>query len=251
MSKKRTCAYCGRETVPEKEHVFPESWYPSTTPENLDKVHVPSCHACNRRWRETEEHFAFDVWLGLSPEYEEVKGVVDSFIRSFSIARGQNAPDARKRMKKALALQRTMLWVDPRPGAPRRVVRLESGVFAPRSPARRLQPKVRSGMAEKFIRGLHYAETEQCLPTDLTVETCQARGHMMVPSESDAEFWNFVDVVPLDRSVAPAFLYGRVHTLERSAWRFLLWGQVTLLAFASPGIDPATIPPDAVARSRP
>jgi hypothetical protein len=53
---KGRCVHCRKE-VPERnwDHVFPKSWYPDTTPQNLEKWQIPSCIPCNRKYGKIEE----------------------------------------------------------------------------------------------------------------------------------------------------------------------------------------------------
>jgi hypothetical protein len=42
------CVHCGNELADEtRDHVFPASWYPSTTPPEVQRWTVPSCTKCN------------------------------------------------------------------------------------------------------------------------------------------------------------------------------------------------------------
>jgi hypothetical protein len=50
------CVYCLRffEKLT-SDHVFPESVYPDTTPENVRKIQVPACDECNQKFRKNED----------------------------------------------------------------------------------------------------------------------------------------------------------------------------------------------------
>jgi hypothetical protein len=43
------------------DHVFPKSWYPDTTPENLRKMQVPACDECNQKFRKIEDEFLQNI----------------------------------------------------------------------------------------------------------------------------------------------------------------------------------------------
>lgn len=48
---KGKCVHCLTDPVDRNwDHMFPKSWYPDTTPENLEKWQIPSCIACNARY---------------------------------------------------------------------------------------------------------------------------------------------------------------------------------------------------------
>jgi hypothetical protein len=53
------CIHCGAavdETT--KDHVFPASWYPETTPEEIQRWTAPSCGACNNRLGSIEKRYS-------------------------------------------------------------------------------------------------------------------------------------------------------------------------------------------------
>src|SRR5688572_29085181 len=56
--KNKPCGYCGAVTgMNEGEHVLPASIYPSTTPNELQRLKIAGCPTCNRGWANDEAHF--------------------------------------------------------------------------------------------------------------------------------------------------------------------------------------------------
>ena len=53
---KQKCIHCLQyfEELTE-DHIFPRSWYPESTPNNLEKWTAPSCDKCNKNLAEAEE----------------------------------------------------------------------------------------------------------------------------------------------------------------------------------------------------
>jgi len=50
------CIHCVRPTeAPEKDHVFPDSWCPDTTPSTVQRWTAPSCAECNRKFGQMEQ----------------------------------------------------------------------------------------------------------------------------------------------------------------------------------------------------
>lgn len=68
------------------DHVFPKSWYPDTTPENLNKWKVPSCRECNGELGTIEEEFFRLVGLCLDPDTPATQGIVPKVLRSMRAA---------------------------------------------------------------------------------------------------------------------------------------------------------------------
>jgi hypothetical protein len=243
---RRPCAYCGVVPGNEVEHVFPLSWYPDTTPAGLEKLKVPSCGQCNDGWERIEDALAFNLAVTISPSVPEAAGIAERQLKAINVAKAKNGWDRKRRAARAEKLLRTMKWLPPIVRGPRVWVQSTSGLTFNATPARQIDNKLWTGISEKFVRGLHHAETGAVLPQ---LDIGAVAGPLLLPNVAPEERKSCLSL-PLDRSVAPAFLYGRVHTVEVSAWRFAIWGQISLVALVTPGVDPATVPPDATARSR-
>ena len=54
-----------------KEHVFPKSWYPESTPNDLEKWKVPSCKRCNNEYSFYEQDLLIRLGLGLFKKNEK------------------------------------------------------------------------------------------------------------------------------------------------------------------------------------
>ncbi len=112
------------------------------------------------------------------------------------------------------------------------MVRTPEGLYFRASPARLVDAPLRRLMAEKLIRGLHYAETGVL-----------ALGRRHGPREDAHQQARAAGVArgggdprrhPAERQLGPGFSYGRLHATKVSLWAFLIWGQVLIIAFAVP-----------------
>ena len=74
------------------DHVFPEAWYPSTTPENLAKWKIPSCRRCNKDYGELEEDLLLRLGMCVSPDAAGAAGIGDRVLRSVDPAAARSAP---------------------------------------------------------------------------------------------------------------------------------------------------------------
>jgi hypothetical protein len=60
--RKGRCVHCLSDgVVLTDDHLFPKSWYPETTPLNLEKWKIPACRTCNHAYGRLEQ----DLFLGL------------------------------------------------------------------------------------------------------------------------------------------------------------------------------------------
>lgn len=92
------CVHCLREAAERNwDHVFPESWYPDTTPPNLSKWKIPSCIPCNSSLGEVEEEFMVLVALCLDPNAPASRSIVEKALRAINPSAATNLTDQRAR----------------------------------------------------------------------------------------------------------------------------------------------------------
>jgi hypothetical protein len=95
------CVHCLTEPVKRNwDHVFPVSWYPDSTPPNLEKWQVPSCIPCNSKYGKLESDFLSHIGLCLNASNVASKSIVEAALRSMKPQAGRNEHDAQRRLKK-------------------------------------------------------------------------------------------------------------------------------------------------------
>jgi hypothetical protein len=110
------CVHCLKDVEERNsDHVFPESWYPDSTPPNLEKWQIPSCIPCNTDYGKLEQGFLLKVGLCLDPFDLASASIVQKSLRSLNPAAGRDARDAQHRQAKrhkiiAEALQGACKW---------------------------------------------------------------------------------------------------------------------------------------------
>lgn len=88
------CVHCLKFSAERDwDHVFPESWYPETSPTDLYKWQVLSCIACNRELGRIEEEFLRLVALCLDPDNNASRGIVEKALRSLNPLAGRSPRD--------------------------------------------------------------------------------------------------------------------------------------------------------------
>jgi len=79
---------------------LPKSWYPDTTPENLEKWKIPSCKECNKQYGELEEDLLLRLGLCIGPEEARAAGISEKALRSIKPEYAKNDTDKRIRQGK-------------------------------------------------------------------------------------------------------------------------------------------------------
>ncbi len=118
MSKSGRCAHCLKlvERLT-SDHVFPQSWYPETTPPNLERWQMPACGPCNAKFGRIEERLLIRFGLCLDREDPRSRGIPNKALRALSPRHAKSEKDRRMRA----ALQKRILGsLVPRNAAPSR-----------------------------------------------------------------------------------------------------------------------------------
>lgn len=154
------CVHCLKEVEERNtDHVFPESWYPDSTPIDLEKWQIPSCIPCNDAYGRLEQDFLVKVGLCLDPYDPASKSIVEKSLRSLKPTAARNPRDAQHRLGKGKRILAQALQGDKIP---------DQGVFPglgdrwadiPGERTAILIPK-RSfeRITEKIVRGIFYIE---------------------------------------------------------------------------------------------
>ena len=80
------CIHCRTPlTNPTKDHVFPSSWYPDSTPANVQRWTAPSCKPCNKKFGVMEEDLLIRLSLCVDPRKQAALGVSKNALRAFGI----------------------------------------------------------------------------------------------------------------------------------------------------------------------
>ena len=88
------------------DHVFPESWYPDTTPSDIAKWKIPACHQCNKEYGELEQDLMIRIGLCIDPEAVESEGIVPKVLRSLNPNLAKNERDRKARQAKVAQIMR-------------------------------------------------------------------------------------------------------------------------------------------------
>lgn len=109
MKKSRSdrCVFCLKyfnEENPDDrrtdEHIFPKSWYPDSTPDNIEKWQVFSCHSCNEEYSKIEDNLFSRLGLCIPHNQAKTSGIPEKALRSLTPRYAKNKRDRKLRMAK-------------------------------------------------------------------------------------------------------------------------------------------------------
>jgi hypothetical protein len=153
------------------DHVFPESWYPDSSPENHYKWRIPSCIPCNSALGRIEEDFLRRVGLCLDPNNPASRSIVQKVLRAHRPAAGKSERDRNARAalrKRALseALEGAAIpQIGIYPGLGEKWGRRQEDQLALLVPADSFRR-----LTEKIVRGIFHVEDGKFIEPPFAVE---------------------------------------------------------------------------------
>lgn len=167
------CVHCLRYCeILSWDHVFPEAWYPNTTPPNIEKWKIPSCTRCNNDYGALENDLMVRFGFLLDPNEPSSMGIVDKAIRAIDPNAGKSGKDKKARAKKqreilGLALSGRDIpheSLHPQFG-------LHEGQLLESALAIRMPKGSINRLAEKIVRGILYLEEGVFVGEDYEIST--------------------------------------------------------------------------------
>jgi hypothetical protein len=82
------------------DHVFPRSWYPDSTPPNMEKWSIPTCHKCNSEHGGLENELLTQLAICVDPKAAASSRIVTRVLRGLDPKLAANEKDATARQRK-------------------------------------------------------------------------------------------------------------------------------------------------------
>jgi hypothetical protein len=110
------CVHCGLYfKALTWDHVFPKSWYPDTSPLDVEKWQIPSCKQCNKDYGKLEEELLIKIGLCLDPSDYRSSGIADKVLRALNPSFAHSNKDRRVREGKRRKILREAMQGDQIP----------------------------------------------------------------------------------------------------------------------------------------
>ena len=169
---KGKCVHCLADGVDRTwDHVFPRAWYPDTTPPDIYKWQIPSCHECNRDYGKMEEDLLFRLALCIYPNVKATSGIVDKALRSMKPEFAKDERDRAARTARAKWLRNELLdgidipWAAVYPGFGERWGRRPKEVIGIRVSAESIRR-----LSEKIVQDIYFLENQKFIEPPFTIE---------------------------------------------------------------------------------
>lgn len=172
MAKKffnTTCIHCCRyfdELT--SDHVFPKSWYPKSTPEDIEKWQAPSCSDCNRKIGAIENELLIKFGLCLDPYKQGALGVPEKALNSLDSKRGRTEKDSKIRGNKRSKILDELICPEDIP--PESVIPNVSDSAFLYTDGVPIDPDHLEKVIKKIIKGITWITTGDYLCNDYEIE---------------------------------------------------------------------------------
>lgn len=219
------------------DHVFPVSWYPDTTPQNLEKWKIPSCKPCNDGYGRLEEDFGQLLSFCVDPRRQEVQGVYKRMLRAYDPRHAKNHKDQKIREAKRQQLLKGMMHGDEipsqgiYPGLGERWDRPKNEQIALTIPKRYFD---RLGI--KIVRGIAYIEDGIFIGDEYEIEP------YAVPESGAGIFEDAIARFGHSLTRGPGIVVDRAVTKDdgvSSIYKVTVWGQLVIYLSVLPRTDDA------------
>jgi hypothetical protein len=142
--------------------VFPEAWYPDSTPPNLQKWQIPSCEPCNTEYGKLEDDLLLTLACCVDPHVAETSGLYQKALRSINPELAKNDRDRsaraargkwlRSKLVQGTDISESRIYPDLGERWGRSIEQVQ-GVEIPFISLSRL--------AEKIVRGIYFLEFKE------------------------------------------------------------------------------------------
>lgn len=227
------CVHCLTDNVHRNwDHVFPKSWYPDTTPCDLEKWKIPSCYKCNEEYGVLEEDLLLRLAFCVDTDAEEASGISTKVLKSIDGHSASNPKEASIRIAKRKKLLAELLHGDdiPQegtyPGFGEHWNRPKDDQVAINIPAHSFHR-----LTEKIVRGIYFIEDKHFIEPPYSIEFYALEDKSATPiNELLARFGNEYARGPgilIKRAVEPTEGVTAIIAIE-------VWGKFKMYAVVKP-----------------
>lgn len=174
------CVHCLRHVEAlTDDHLFPRSWYPTTTPMNLEKWKIPACLPCNHEYGTLEEELRLLLAACVDPESDAAAGIWARALDSINPEKARDPMDAIRRKSARKRLLTRFREINPymaKSTIPEIYSDRPKGTFALEIPAKETHKFI-----EKLIRGTVYLTEGRYIEQDQEVTFSLLRPEVSEP----------------------------------------------------------------------
>ncbi len=229
----KQCVHCLRPIKKRTwDHVFPRSWYPDTTPRNIEKWKIPSCADCNGNYGRLEEDLLWRLGLSVDPTEQASLGVTDKVVRSIKpeFAKSTRDAAARRRKLERIIKQLKVIRELPQVGVLPNFG-LIPGLTYPAIVQIPIDNEALERLGQKIIRGITFIANGQLIDKSYSINV------YFLEDEKGRDFVAIVKTHGATNEAGPGIKVSYAFTDEGDAaslWYIEIWGRLKLYGAVVP-----------------
>lgn len=224
MDRAKVCVYCRRSMTDEdqtEDHVIGLSWFPESTPDNIEKWKVPAHKTCNVKFGATENRVRTLLALGVDRSQLAAKGVVEAALRSINPQAAKSKRDSTHRAAHRDRIVRDIYEVKSLPTAGVLPSFVSNFTELGSRHAFRIDAEDLNSVVKKWIQGIHYCEFGRILnKRDIVTVLHLAEGDALAPRRLIFDNGRNFQKGP---GVSVGYVSGSDGNRRTVMYRFLIW----------------------------
>lgn len=209
-----------------RDHVFPNSWYPDNTPNQVQRLNAPACIKCNSGLGAMEKEVFTKLACCVDHEKIEASGINKKLLRSLGIGVDENITSRdlseREKRRKKLISEMTPYTPDIKafPG-----LGLHEG-YLPEDHMTIPVPEELKPVSEKILRGLEYCMGDRYIEFPYITEI-----YFPAAEKNVSSIYQLLAEYGVRESHGPGFKVERVESSDGSRlviYRVTIWGTLVI-----------------------
>lgn len=227
--RKGRCVHCLKDGMDlNSDHVFPRSWYPNSTPADLEKWQIPSCIACNDRYGKLECDLIGRLGLVLDASNPASAGLAEKALRAIDPDAAKSEGDASARDARAKKILRELYKGEELKGKEvvpglgerwDRPLEEQLGISIPEHSL--------PAMTEKIVRGITFREDNAFIEADQKIKS------FLVKDEDVQDVKAMLDRAGQEFKREPGLVIRRARSGAGDLYEITFWNQFKLYATVS------------------
>lgn len=165
------CVYCHKESDDRTwDHVLPLSWYPETTPKDMEKWKVPVCRSCNQKLGKIENALFKRLGLCLDPTEIASLGIAERALRAVRPSVGKSEKDRLARAREREKLLEEVIHLEEVPEGVFPGFGAQAGVKYDEYHVLLIPEEWVQAYAQKLVRGMAFVLDKEPIPEDAIIE---------------------------------------------------------------------------------
>lgn len=229
MSKKFTNQYCVHclnyfEELTE-DHIFPKSWYPDSTPQNIEKWVVPACFECNNKLGKIEDEAYKKLAICIDSSDIATLGISEKAIHLYDLSSATNEKDRKRKEANLKKIIPDLMYTDKMPNG-----LLKN--FGPNDTSDKSVlvnisiPELLDPITEKIIRGLEFKLMGGLINTDRNIKIIHPPDSTEIISEELMQLNNILKENGARTDRGPGFIVHYAKDIYGSMlYHITIWGK--------------------------